>query len=147
MFCFILYGGKWNNFVACRFQNFIFPYASQVAPSANAGDSGSIPVLGRSPGGGHGNPLQYSRLGNPMDRGAWGMTVHGVTQSQMWPSNWRAANSSVLSIRRALQRRKEDSRLQGLVALPDSAICGLPTGATELTKCLKPCLYIFFLWK
>ena len=42
-------------------------------PTANAGDArdaGSIPGLGRSPGGGHGNPLQYSRLENPMDRGA-----------------------------------------------------------------------------
>ena len=39
----------------------------------NAGDLGSIPGLGRSPGGGHGNPLQYSCLGNPMDRGAWGL--------------------------------------------------------------------------
>ena len=49
---------------------------------ANAGDMGSIPGFGRSPGGGHGNPLQYSCLGNPMHRGAWGATVHGVTKSQ-----------------------------------------------------------------
>ena len=52
--------------------------------SANAGkvrDAGSIPGSGRSPGGGHGNPLQYSCLENPMDRGAWWATVHGVTQS------------------------------------------------------------------
>ena len=49
---------------------------------ANAGDPGSIPGLGRSPGGGHGNPLQYSCLQNPMDRGAWWATVHGVTKSQ-----------------------------------------------------------------
>ena len=50
---------------------------------ANAGDmrdAGSIPGLGRSPGGGHGNPLQYSCLKNPMDRGAWRATVHGVTK-------------------------------------------------------------------
>ena len=43
---------------------------------------GSIPGLGRSPGGGHGNPLQYSLLENPMDRGAWQATVHGVAKSQ-----------------------------------------------------------------
>ena len=43
--------------------------------------AGSIPGLGRSPGGGHGNPLQYSCLENPTDRGAWRATVHGVTQS------------------------------------------------------------------
>ena len=44
-------------------------------------DTGSIPGLGRSPGEGHGNPLQYSCLGNPMDRGAWWATVHGVAES------------------------------------------------------------------
>ena len=47
---------------------------------ANAGDVGSIPGLGRSPGGGNGNPLQYSCLGNPMDRGGWWATVHWVTK-------------------------------------------------------------------
>ena len=49
--------------------------------ACNAGDLGSIPRLGRSPGVGHGNPLQYSCLGNPMDRGAWQTPVHGVTKS------------------------------------------------------------------
>ena len=44
----------------------------------NAGDPGSIPGLGRSPVEGKGNPLQYSHLENPMDRGAWQATVHGV---------------------------------------------------------------------
>ena len=44
----------------------------------NAGDLGSIPGLGRSPGGGHGNPLQYSCLESPMDRGVWQAIVHGV---------------------------------------------------------------------
>ena len=48
--------------------------------ACNAGDLGSIPGLGRSPGGGHGNPLQYSCLENPMDRGAWRATVCGVTE-------------------------------------------------------------------
>ena len=43
---------------------------------------GLIPGLGRSPGGGNSNPLQYSSLGNPMDRGAWWATVHGATNSQ-----------------------------------------------------------------
>ena len=45
-----------------------------------SGDKSSIPGLGRSPGGGHGNLLQYSCLENPMDRGAWRATVHGVTR-------------------------------------------------------------------
>ena len=50
-------------------------------PPANAGEAGSIPGSGRSPGEGNGNPLQYSCLENPMDRGAWWATVHGVTKS------------------------------------------------------------------
>ena len=63
--------------------------ASQVVlvvknPPANAGDkrdAGSIPGLGRSPGEGYGNSLQYSSLVNPMDRGAWKATVHRVAKS------------------------------------------------------------------
>ena len=50
--------------------------------ASNAGDPGSIPGLGRSPGEGKGNPLQCSCLENPMDRGAWQAAVHGVTKSQ-----------------------------------------------------------------
>ena len=57
---------------------------------ANARDTGSIPRLGRSPGEGHGNLLQYSCLENPMDRGAWWATVHGVTKSWTWLSNNKA---------------------------------------------------------
>ena len=60
-----------------------FPGGSDVKASAcNAGDLGSIPGLGRSPGEGNGNPLQYSCLENPMDRGAWWATVHGVAKSR-----------------------------------------------------------------
>ena len=50
-------------------------------PPADAGDAGSISRSGRSPGEGNGNPLQYSCLKNPMDRGAWWATVHGVAKS------------------------------------------------------------------
>ena len=58
-----------------------FPHSSVSKESAsNAGDPGSIPVLGRSPGEENGNQLQYSCLENPMDR-AWRATVHGVTKS------------------------------------------------------------------
>ena len=52
------------------------------ASAYNAGDLGSIPGLGRSPGEGNGNPLQYSRLENPMYEGAWWATVRGVAKSQ-----------------------------------------------------------------
>ena len=50
--------------------------------TGNTRDTGSIPGLGRSPGGGHGNPVQYSCLENSMDRGAWQGTVHEVAISQ-----------------------------------------------------------------
>ena len=61
----------------------IFPGSSEVKASAcNVGDLGSIPGLGRSPEEGNGTPLQYSCLENPMDRGAWWATVHGVANSQ-----------------------------------------------------------------
>ena len=64
-----------------------FPSDSGVKnPPANAGDTGdvgSIPGSGRSPGGGNGNPLQYSRWENFMGRGTWQATVHGVAESDM----------------------------------------------------------------
>ena len=50
--------------------------------ACSAGDLGSIPELERSPGGGHGNPLQYSCLENPMDRGVWRAIVHRVTKTR-----------------------------------------------------------------
>ena len=58
-----------------------FPHSSVGKESAcNAGAPGSIPGLGRSSGEGNGNPLQYSHLENPMDRGTWQATVHGVAK-------------------------------------------------------------------
>ena len=82
--------GKESNFDVIRKNSLLGSRASQAAlvvknPPANAGDirdMGSIPGLGGSPGGGHGNPLQYSCLGNPMDRGAWPATVHGIAKSR-----------------------------------------------------------------
>ena len=68
--------------------NMGFPGDSDGKESAcNVGDPGSIPGLGRSPGEGNGNPLQYSCLENPMDRGAWRAAVHGVAKSQTQLSN------------------------------------------------------------
>ena len=68
----------------------ILTWASQVvlvvknlpASAGDGKDAGSIPKWGRPPGVGNGNPLQYSCLENPMDRGAWRATVHGVAKSQ-----------------------------------------------------------------
>ena len=73
-----------------HFVNRLYPSTSQVALvvkylPANAGeirDTGSTPGSERSPGGGHGNPLQYSCRENPMDRGAWWAAVHGVAKSR-----------------------------------------------------------------
>ena len=62
------------------------PGNSVVKNPANAGasgDAGFIPGLGRSPGGGNGNLLQYSCWNNPMDKGAWQTRVHGIAESQM----------------------------------------------------------------
>ena len=65
-----------------------FPGGSMVNNlPANAGGLGLIPGSGRSPGKGNGNPLQYSCVGNPMDRGAWQAAVHGVAKSQIQLSN------------------------------------------------------------
>ena len=69
-------GGKLTSTVSLG-----FPCSSVgKEPVCNAGDPGSIRGLGTSPGGGHGNPLQYSCLENPMDRGAWQATVHGLAR-------------------------------------------------------------------
>ena len=61
-----------------------FPGGGEVKNlPVNAGDSGSISELGRSPGEGNDNPLQYSCVGNPMDRGAWWATVHGIARVRL----------------------------------------------------------------
>ena len=66
-----------------------FPHSSDGKASAyNVEDRGSVPGLGRSPGEGNDNPLQYSILENPMGGGAWWSTVHGVTKSQTQLSNF-----------------------------------------------------------
>ena len=72
---------------------------SQVVLVVNAGDVrdvGSISGLGKSPGGGHGNPLEYSCLENPMDRRAWWTTVHGVPKS--WTRLKRLSSSRRFSV-------------------------------------------------
>ena len=66
-----------------------FPGGSEDKASAcNAGDPASVPGLGRSPGEKNGNPLQYSCLENPMNRGAWWATVHRVAKSQIQLSDF-----------------------------------------------------------
>ena len=71
-----------------------FPGGSVVRnlPASNPRDTGSIPGSGRSPGGGQGNPLRSSCLEKPTDRGAWWATVHGVTKSWTYLSNYNVVN-------------------------------------------------------
>ena len=81
-----------------------------------AGDPGSIPGLGGAPGGGHGNPLQDSRLKNSRDRGAWRATVHRVVQS--WTRLKRLSGSSrgypLVEMCRFLNLQSAGSRAHGL---------------------------------
>ena len=74
--------GKWLSTVPAEYYStWVFPGgASGKEPACSAGDPGSIPGPGRSPGEGNVNPLQYSCLGNPMDRGAWQATLHGASK-------------------------------------------------------------------
>ena len=77
---------------------------------ANAGDTrdaGSIPWWGRSPGDGNGNPLQYSCLENPMDRGVWQATLHGITKS--WTQLSTNLNCNKLSSPERTQLEKPKS--------------------------------------
>ena len=75
--CFLFQVGNYT----CYVIYICFPGGSDSKESTcNVGDLGSIPGWGRSPGGGHGNPLQHSCLENTMDRGAWGATVHGAAE-------------------------------------------------------------------
>ena len=77
-------------------RNLGFPGGSVVKnPSANAGDTGSIPGSGGSPGGVHGNPLQHSCLGNPMEREVWQATVHGVAKNRMGLSTHAALTGGI----------------------------------------------------
>ena len=65
-----------------QYNHNVFPSGSEGKEFAcNARDPGLIPALGRSPGEGNGNPLQYSYLGNFMDRGAWQAPIHGIAKS------------------------------------------------------------------
>ena len=84
--------GLWEAWVPPTVKELLIPSGSVVknlpANAEDRGDVGLVPESGRSPGEGHGNPLQCSCLGNPMDRRAWRATVHEVTKSQTWLSDW-----------------------------------------------------------
>ena len=77
-----LLGHVWGSWVFRTAQKIEHSKGDSVVKNllANAGDLGSVPGPGRSPGKRNGNPLQYSCLGNPTDRGTWQATVHGITK-------------------------------------------------------------------
>ena len=85
----------------CKYKFHLFIYTKWGFPGgsvvknlpANTGDMGLISDLGRYSGEGNGKPLQYSCLGNPMDRGAWWSTVHGVAKSWTQLSNWTTSTT------------------------------------------------------
>ena len=86
-----------NNFQ--KVKNNLFLVAKNLPASVgDEGDLGSIPGWGRSPGGENGNPPQYSRLGNPMDRGAWWIIVHEIAKSQTWLSDWAHTHKTFWTI-------------------------------------------------
>ena len=87
-------------------------YMNFKASACNAGEQGSIPGLGRSPGEGNGNPLQYSCLVNPMDGGAWWATVHGVAKSRIrlndfTSSKVRSSQHTTFTLARTLSYGRE----------------------------------------
>ena len=92
-------GTCFRSVTAVRWLRLGLPQVAPVVknPSANAGGASSIPGLGRCLGEGNGNPLQYSCLGNLMDRGAWRATVHRVTKNQTWLST-HAESSSLQTV-------------------------------------------------
>ena len=96
-----------------------FPGGSNGKESAcSVGDLGSIPGLGRSPGEGKGNPLHYACLENPMDEGAWSATVHGVTKSRTWLSDF-----SLLEVRISACEFWGDTNIQIIAALCVLCVC------------------------
>ena len=86
---------------------------SQCSPAkADAGNMGSIPGLGRSPGEGNGNPLQYSCLENPMEGGAWQATVHGVAKSWTRLSNFTSMKLGGAQVKHLLMLNKYNKNHQ-----------------------------------
>ena len=88
------------------------------ASAGDIRDAGLIPELGRSPGGGHGNPLQCSCLENPVDRGAWWATVHRLTESDTTEATWLARTGKELG--KSLLGRYEGTKSLGARKYRDS---------------------------
>ena len=119
--------------------------ASQVTlvvknPPANAEDLrdvGSIPGSGRSPGGGHGNPLQYSCLENPMDRGAWRATVHRVAKSQTQLKQLNTHTRKHYKLRLTKGYGKKKKNLKGKIGYK-TAISSIQFSRSVVSDSLRP---------
>ena len=120
-----------------------FPCSSIGKESAyNAGDSGLIPGLGRSPGEGNGNPIQYSCLENPRDRRTWQATVHGVIRvghdlATKLPPPMAESEEELKSL---LMKVKEESEKAGLqLNIQNTKIVGIRSHAAATAKSLQSC--------
>ena len=119
-------------FFCCVFVSWGLPCSSDSKQSAcNAEDPGSIPGLGRSSKEGNGNPLQYSCLENPMDRGAWRATVHGVAKSRtllFLGADIIAETDMLLSLLQSPVAHRESEALAGKA----SCAAGRPRGGADV---------------
>ena len=118
-FCFKEYVVWRCSFPRFSVSTWAFQWSSSKEIACSVTDAGSIPGSGRSPGGWHGTPLQYSCPVNPMDRGAWRAIVHGVTKSWTQLSNWAHTHRHPHHGKRAgvLMPRAEGFQLRALTTL------------------------------
>ena len=105
--------------------------------TCNAGDLGSIPGSGRSPGEGNGNPLQYSCLENPMDRGAWRATVHGVAKSRTRLSDFHFRFNTVMY---TMYQRRQWHPTRGFALVAHLILHQKDGAAAAAAKSLESCL-------
>ena len=107
----------------------IWGFPGGAKPPANTGDTGSIPGSGRSPGDGNGNPLRYTCLENPMERGAWWATVHGVTETDTMEPAHACAHTCLWKTRKKLVETKAKSCLKSVVVFccPPPGACMVPS--------------------
>ena len=128
------------------------PGSSDGKESAcNASDLDLIPGLGRSPGEGNGNPLQYSCLENSMDRGVWWTIVHGVAKRQTQLSYWHTSTLFywLISFTRTLAQWDRNSLYCSLMYSQFSAYLNYTCWILEWNICIYNIdlrIYIFFLW-
>ena len=128
----LLWNIGWAPLVAQMVKN---PPATQES-TCNAGDTGLIPGSGRSPGGGHGNLLQYSCLENPTDRGTWRAIVHRVTKSQTWLK--RLNHHVYIYLQMYTKKKSWNNRYE-----PEISLFWVRIGVTKLVLHFPPIRHIY----